>query len=198
LQAVDAFETLSTGRSTDDQAFQILVKAASSPHKLVFETGCHLLVQLATTQPICQQAIDRMASSRDSTARFHAVAYLNASLPEPLRLSVIDRGLSDRSSRVRAKAVEQAETFGLHHLLPRLEAMISSEPRADVQRCLALHVPLLRDGFRLEPIPDGSGFWLTVRGPHSIGGPFIPRHRFSDSYVKEVVERLKKGDWSHD
>src|SRR5262245_5791402 len=51
---------------------------------------------------------------------FHAVAYLSASLPESLRLSVIDRALSDRSSRVRAMAIQQAETFSLRHLLPRL------------------------------------------------------------------------------
>src|SRR5262245_29734849 len=137
LQAVDAFEALSAGRSTDDQAVQNLAQAASSPHKLVFETGCRLLVRLAATQPICQQAIERMASSRDATARLHAVAYLDASLPESLRLSVIDRALSDRSARVREKGIEQTETFGFRHWLPRLEAMMASESKADVLESLA-------------------------------------------------------------
>jgi hypothetical protein len=194
LQAVDAFEALSAGQSTDEQALQLLVKAASSPHKLVFETGCHLLVHLAATQQNCQQAIERMASSQDSTARFHAIAYLNASLPESLRSSVIDRALSDRSSRVSAMAVQQAEEFGFKHLLPRLEDLIASEPRANVQKALALHVPLLRDGFLLAPDPDGSGYWLTVRRPGSIPTAFIPQDRFCDSYVKQAVEHLKKGE----
>jgi len=198
LEAVDAFEALSAGLSTDEQALQLLVKAASSPHKLVFETGCHLLFHLAGTQQNCQQAIDRMASSQDSTARFHPVAYLDASLPESLRLAVIGRALSDRSSRVRAMAVQQAETFGFRHLLPRLEDMIASESRANVQQTLALHVPLLRDGFLLEPEPDGSGYYLTVRRPGSIIRSFIPQDRFCDSYVKEAVARLKKGERLYD
>jgi hypothetical protein len=196
LQAVDAFEALSSGHPADDQTVQMLAKAASSPHKLVFETGCHLLVRLAATQEVCQQAIDRMASSRDATARFHAVAYLNASLPDSLRLSVIDRALSDRSARVREKGIEQAEAFGFRHWLPRLEAMMASEQRADVLEVLALHIPLLRDGFRLEPAPDGSGYYLTVRASDGgIGGPFIPRDRYSEPYVKEMVQRLKQGKW---
>ena len=192
FEAVDAFEALSAG--PDERILQSLVKAASSPHKLVFETGCHLLVLLAATQENCQQAIDRMSSSQDATARFHAVAYLSASLPESLRLSVIDRALSDRSSRVRAMAVQQAETFNLRHLLPRLEDMIASESRANVLKSLALHVPLLRDGFLLKSEPDGSGYWLTVSTPGSIRTSFIQQDRFRDSYVKEAVERLKKGE----
>src|SRR5262249_7862756 len=46
LAAVDAFETCE--RMTDPTAadLQALVAAASSPHKLVFETGCNLLVGL--------------------------------------------------------------------------------------------------------------------------------------------------------
>jgi len=192
FEAVDAFEALSAG--PDEQMLQTLVKAASSPHKLVFETGCHLLFRLAATQENCQQAIDRMASSRDATARFHAIAYLNATLPEPLRFSVIDRALSDRSSRVRAKAVEKVEAFGLRQFLARLEAMIGSESRREVLRSLALHVPLLREGFLLEPAPDRSGFNLTVRGPNSIKSEFIPLQRFSKSDVTRAVERLKKGE----
>jgi len=60
-----------------------IVKAASSPHKLVFETGCNILVQLRG------DAGGLPASSRSWTVRFHAVAYLEAALPESLRLSVI-------------------------------------------------------------------------------------------------------------
>lgn len=193
LGAVDAFETLSSGRSTDDQAVRVLTGAASSPYKLVFETGCYLLVRLAATQLSCQQAIESMASSQSSIARLHAVAYLDASLPNSLRLSVINRALSDRSSRVRAMAVQQAEVFGFRDLLPRLEDMIASESRTDVQESLALHIALLRDGFRLRP--DESGFFLTVRTPDSaLVISFIPQQHFSDSYVKDAVERLKKGE----
>jgi hypothetical protein len=180
----------------DDEGLQSIVRAASSPYKLVWQTGCDVLFQLAVTQENCRQAIDRMTSSGKSAVRFNAVAFLaDAALPESLVLSVIERGLSDRSSRVRWKAVEQAERLGFRQLVPRLEAMMASEAHADVKDCLALHLPLMRDGFRLEAQPDGSAYWLTVRGPRrSIISARIPAGRFSDAYLREAIERLRKGE----
>ena len=94
-------------------------------------------------------------------------------------------------------AVQQADAFGFRGFLPRLEGMIASELRANVLKSLAFHVPLLRDGFLLRPEPDGSGYWLTVGTPGSIRTSFIPQDRFRDSYVKEAVEHLKKGERLH-
>jgi hypothetical protein len=161
----------------------------------VYETGLNFLVRLAATQPGCQRAIEGMASSQSWHARLSAVTCLNASLPESLRLSVINRALSDRSARVRAMAVEKTEAFGFRHFLPRLEKMMSSESRADVLWSLNFHIPLLRDGFLLRPTPDGTGFNLTVRKLNSVVTSFTPQQHFSDSYVKDAVERLKKGEY---
>jgi hypothetical protein len=193
LEAVDAYEALSAEGPTDDRALQSIVAAASSPHRLAFEIGCSILVHLAVMREDCRQAIDRMASSSRRTARLHAIAYLDAALPESLCLSVVERALSDRSSQVRAMAVQQAEALGFRQLLPRLEAMLASEPHADVQRGLAFHVPMLRDGFGLEPNRDGCRVRVrTLRG--GITSAFIAAGRFSDSCLRETVERLRKGE----
>lgn len=90
--------------------------------------------------------------------------------------------------------VQQVEVFGFRDLLPPLEDMIASETRTDVQESLALHVPLLQYGFRLRPNPDGSGYFLTVRKSTSLVMSFIPLQRYSEPYLKDAIERLKKGE----
>lgn len=194
LAAVDAFEMLLAQPSDEAAAVHAIVQAASSADKLVFETGCHILFHLAATLPSCRDAIERMASAPDSTSRFHAIAYLQQSLPEPLKQTIIQRALADRSGKVRAKAVEKVEEFQLYHYVPQLEALLSSENDTQALASLSLHLPLLRDGFQLSPASDGTGYYLCVRGPRSVGGPFIPKERYSESHVRELVERLKKGE----
>jgi hypothetical protein len=132
-----------------------------------------------------------MASASDSTARFHAIAYLRSFLPEQLKRTIIERALVDRSAKVRAKAVERIEEFHLDCYIPRLEEMVKTEKNTHVLQSLGLHLPLLRDGFHLRRAKDGSGYYLTVRGPGSLGGPFVPTNMYSESYIKELVESLR-------
>jgi hypothetical protein len=194
LAAVDAFETLSRHPSEEAAAIRPIVQAATSPHKLVFETGCHILFYLAKTLASCRDAIDRMASAKDSTSRFHAIAYLHRSLPEPLKQSVIQRAISDRSGKVRSKAVERIEEFQLHNYVPQLEEMMRTETDAKVLASLNFLVPLLRDGFHLRPASasDGTGYELSVRGCRYIRSFFIPKDDYSESLLRELVDRLRK------
>ena len=89
LAAVDAFENCQRKRRMTAADLRPLVLAASSPHKLVFETGCNLLVQLAALNAEAQACFLEMAKDKNATVRFHAVAYLSRKLPEPLRLEIV-------------------------------------------------------------------------------------------------------------
>jgi HEAT repeat protein len=187
--AVDAFEACKGKHSVTQLDLEPLVTAASSPHKLVFETGAHLLAQLAIRCTAAQQCVLTMARDKNSTARFHAVAYLIEEMPEEFRLEIIKLALSDRSAKVRAKGIERAEQFKFKQLLSQLEEMQQTDSNDKVQRSLALHVPLLRDGYHLEKTPDG--YYLTVRRPKALGGPFIPNKKYSEEFVRQEVARLQ-------
>ena len=189
LAAVDAAEVYE--REGTAASLAPLVLAACSPHKLVFETGCNLLLKLATSHPQARQCLLQMACDRNATARFHAVAYLESAPPEELRLEIVTLALRDRSTKVRRKGIEMAEKFGFRQFLPRLEEMERTEIDPDVLRSLAFHVPILRDGFLLEPSGDGKGYYLTVRGPNSLGGPFIPNDKYSEEHVRQEAARFR-------
>ena len=195
LDAIAAYEAIERNGQANASDLELLVAAFCSPHKLVFETGCNLLVALAQSHLEVQQCLLQMARHKGTTARFHAIVYLNRNLPAPLLNQVVTLALGDRSSKVRGKGVEQAEGLGLTAFLPQLEEMQRTESDEFVLRQLAFHIPLLRDGYLVEPASDGSGFDLTVRGPDgSVGGPFISREEFSDERVRQEVARIRGGE----
>src|SRR4051794_21169987 len=111
LAAVEAFEACERMAEPTTADLEPLVAAASSPHKVVFEVGCNLLVVLAARCAAAQSCLFQMARDKSATARFHAVAHLDTSLPEELRLEIVNLALRDRSAKVRQKGIEGAEKF---------------------------------------------------------------------------------------
>jgi hypothetical protein len=162
VAAVDAYERCERKKRIADDELAPLVAAAESPHALVFNTGCDLLVGLAAKSSDAQRGLLELAGSTSATARFHAIAFVDRRLPKELRLEIVRAALSDTSPKIRAKGVERAEELALTALLPRLEELRRDERHASVRSALDLHLPILRDGHCFEPRSDGSG-QLTVR-----------------------------------
>jgi hypothetical protein len=190
LAAVDALEACKRGVSAT--TLRPLVIAASSPHKLVFETGCNLLVWLAARHTAAQDCFRNMARDKKATARFHAVAFLDEEhFSEPLRREIVQLALDDRSPSVRLKGIERAEQFRFTDFLPRLEEMQRTETNKGVRQTLAMHLPILRDGFFLRPAGDGNYLLIVRRRGGELGGPFISKKHYSEEFVRQQVARLR-------
>jgi hypothetical protein len=150
------------------------------------------LTLLANQNATAQQCLLQMARDKNATARFHAVAFLKAYLPEALRAEIVGLALSDRSVKVRLKGIEGAEKFKFRQFLARLEDLQRTDTNAQIQYSLAIHLPVLRDGYYLRPSGDGLGYFLVVRGPRSFGGPFIPNEKCSEQFVRDEVARIQR------
>jgi hypothetical protein len=190
--ALDAFEKCEKKRRLTADDLKPLVVAACAPQVFVSETGGHLLVQLALRHQVAQQCLLQLAADRKAHVRFNAVHYLVEELPEELRLQIVELALSDRSSMVRYRGVGQAQGFRFKQLLPRLEEMQRTEKDKAVQRVIARCIPMVRDGYWLDPSADGTGYYLTVSTSHSLVGVFIPKEKYSEKFVRREVARLRK------
>jgi hypothetical protein len=160
--AVDAFEAREHRRRITAADLAPLVVAVRSPYTAVNGTGFNLLVQLAPRHSAVRQCLVQLARDKKAGVRFGAVLAAGVVrgkefyLPEPLRREIVELALGDRSALVRRTAIEYADKFGLKDLLPRLEAMERAETNQAVLKALARHIPLLRDGYLLEPDMDGD------------------------------------------
>lgn len=190
LAAIDAFEASDCEMTTAN--LQPIVTAASSSYGLLYDIGFTLLMRLTTHHAEAQQCVLQMARDKHAAVRFHAAAYLHEKLPEELRREVVDLALRDRSGKVRRKGIERADGFRFTELLPRLDEMQRTETDAAVRRSLAFHIPLLRDGFFVEPSPDRERYTLTVRTPRALRGRSIRMEKYSEEFVREEVARMQK------
>lgn len=190
LAAIDAFESCEHDPQATGDRLEPLRAAAGSSHKLVFETGARLLARLAVAHSAARDLLLAMSRDKSATPRFHAVAFLTDELPDNLRLEIVHRALHDRSEKILRKGIERAEEFRFLQFLPRLEELQRRETRDKVRRSLALHLPLLRDGYRLEPSEDGGGHYLTFRTREALTTKFLWKEEYSEEAVRQEIARL--------
>ena len=197
LAAVNAYAACRPKYRLITEHLAPLVRAAKSPHKLVYETGCQLLVDLAMTMPhaaakAAGECILDMARDKSATARLHAVQYLRRALPHKLRLEILTLALQDRSANVRRFAVARALDFDFKGLLPQLAKMQRTERNQVVREELAFCVPLLADGFVVRPMDRSDDYALTVRKRSgAVVSKIIPKDKCSREFVRRAVAQLK-------
>lgn len=198
VAAVDAYAACQPKNRLTPEHLAPVVRAAQSPHKLVYETGCSLLVDLAVAMPYeaaraAQQCILDMARHKNATTRLHAVQYLQRDLPYKLRVEVVNLALQDRSAKVRKFGVVRALSFDFKCVLPRLEEMLRTEPDKRVREELTFCLPLLRDGFLVRPNEHSEGYVVTVHKRNgTIISSIIPTENYSKEFVSRTIAQLRK------
>ncbi|HEY6546253.1 MAG TPA: hypothetical protein VI589_00045 [Vicinamibacteria bacterium] len=192
LAAVDAFGRCQQTGSLEQADLESVLKAASAPHKLIYGTGCRLLMKLAALNGQALESVRAAAQTGSAALRFRMMAYLERTLPEPFCVELLGGGLKDISARVRTFAVQRAELLGYRALLPALEALLADEKDPQVRSTLEFHLPLLRSGYGLTPQGDGrEGFMLRV----SYRGGLKAMEISSSDAEPRNVERLVNEVW---
>jgi hypothetical protein len=160
LQAIDAFDRLADSGLLDDTSLRHVIAAATCPASAVWGVGCDLLFVLAKTHPTARDAIRTILASKQMSPRWQIIASVHGryrtELPYEFILEVLRTGLADKSAKVRRFAIDRGASAELLDLLPDLLALRSNEQDAKVLDSLAFYIPLLRDGYRLEPPSPGS------------------------------------------
>jgi hypothetical protein len=144
----------------------VLVNAAGNPHRLVWNCAVKLLSKSLRDWPEVADAIAAMMQGRSSTTRFSAMCCVKEHMPAHVARDMIQAGLSDKSGQVRWKAAEAANRLKCVELIPLLERVTAEEKVARTRRSLEHSLRMLRDGYILNPMGDGSySLWIdTARG----------------------------------
>ena len=156
----------------DPSVLPALLAAARDRRKAVVEVGAQLLALLARCFQPAQDAWRALARDRTVAARFAAIAFLDPEMPSELIEAVLEAGLSDKAAQVRAKTVEVATTLERRALVPAIERLVQ-DPDAKVRKEVEAWLPILRDGYRLEPGKEAGWWWISFCVPgSSISAPF--------------------------
>jgi hypothetical protein len=109
--------------------------------------------------------LDLMASPK-AHARFAALCSTTTHIEAEVLRAILQRGLTDKSARVRWKAADRAERLERHDLLPDIERAIAAEKNAKTRQTLQYHQRMLRDGYVAK---DRAGRAREHLAPHTAG-----------------------------
>ncbi len=156
-----AAEAKASACLTAPQARRLSELAASSRAPLG-ENVAGLLGELAAAIPEAQDAIAALAGARQVHGRINALVAIESFPVGRLHVRLIGMLLRDRSRRVRRLAADKAMGFGMKELLPELIQAVQAETNLQLRDELEAQVALLRDGYRVRALDDGS-VWVTCR-----------------------------------
>jgi len=155
LEAIDAFDATKELDRINSEQLRPIVQAASSSRCPLYENTTGLLGQLSVKHEEARKAIEAMATDAQSHIRFNAILCLGKSTPPDFTLRLIRQGLRDKSARVRLKASDWAGRLRIREVVPELEEALAREKNEKAKKTIEFDLGLLRDGYILEPLPDG-------------------------------------------
>jgi hypothetical protein len=163
-----------------------LVTAACDARAGIAVNAVWVLWVLTADSTAARSAVAGMARHKQSHIRNNAMASVSKLAPLGFKREVIERGLRDRTGRVREKAADRALSLCLREVIPELESAVASERNAGTKRGLEFTLKLLRDGYFVTPADDDE-VQVTIAFDGGVGGCFVPRDELESRGAEAVV-----------
>jgi len=133
-----------------------------------------------------------MASAK-AHARFAALCSTTTHTQAEVLRAVVQRGLMDKSARVRWKAADRADRLECRDLLPDIERAIEAERNRKTRQTLQYHLRMLRDGYIAKDQADGRvSIW--IRTPQGSSGHDVDADAIKKKGIAAVVAELRKAE----
>jgi hypothetical protein len=158
-EALAAYDSLRSAPASAESLGPI-VRAALDPRVEVHEHGTQLLAHLTGEHEAALTAVAKMAEQPGWRYRVSALACLGPATPKEFAVKLVGALLEDSTSRVRAKAAEQALQLNLTSLTEAVSAASANEASATAIHAFELSRDLMQDGYAMKP--GNGGFWITV------------------------------------
>jgi len=191
LRAADAYDAMKQSGRPSQSYLDDLVSAAGDPHRLVWGCAVDLLSKSLREWPEVAVAIAAMLQDRRSTTRFSAMCCVKESMPTDVAGAMIQAGLADRSGQVRWKAAEAADRLKRTEFVPLLERVVKAEKPGKTRGSLEHSLRMLRDGYILESMGDGTySVWInTAEGG---AGKFITETELKSKGIDSLVADFRR------
>jgi hypothetical protein len=132
------------------------MEAARSPYFVAWDIGLELLCRLAARHQAARDAMSNLMNSARSPVRSRILGAVHDRLPKQFCIDLVNRGLADRSKRVRGAAADCCRRFILREMLDALSQVASRETDAGVKFELEYAMGLIRDEYFVYARPDGT------------------------------------------
>lgn len=187
-EALAAYDALGSGPATAE-SIGAIVRAALDPRVEVHEHGTQLLATLTGEHEAARTAVAKMAEQSGWQYRVSALSCLGPATPKEFAAKLVGALLTDSTSRVRAKAAEQALQLNLTSLTDAVSAASASEASATAIHAFELSRDLMQDGYAMKP--GQGGFWITVWTGNGATGSWYSDDDVSSRGLDAILAELR-------
>jgi hypothetical protein len=188
--ALAAYDAAAAETAASGEAIAPIVRAALDPHVEIYEPATQLLGHLTASHEAARVAVDKMAQQSNWQYRFNALMSLSTSTPKDFATVLVRRLLADASSRVRAKAAEQALHLELAALIEAVGEASASESSDTAIHSFELSRDLMRDGYAVKP--SGDGFLISVWTGAGVTGSWFSRADVEQRGLEAILAALRE------
>ena len=118
--------------------------------------------------------------------------YLANEFSQELKGTIFRRLLHDKAALVRVQAIEAIGGRAANWMLSDLTTLRSTEMNHKVLRSLDSWIPLLRDGYLVEPSPDQTHLTVTVLTGRGTASKILNSTDPNDPRIQRLVEELRE------
>jgi hypothetical protein len=137
FRAIDCFEKVMKSRSFSEDGIHDIILAAKSRRLGPYYVGTELLLELSKEFPDVEKIWRDLIESPLAHERWVAIsAVRDERMPFNVALDLVQKGINDKSSKVRSFAIEDVHILYLKPLLPELKKMAEIEKNAKVLRII--------------------------------------------------------------
>jgi hypothetical protein len=156
------------------------------------ELGFHVLNALCHADASLQCHLVALTTHGSAKVRSDLAFYLANEFSQELEGTIFRRLLHDKAASVRVQAIESIGGRAYEWMLSDLIALRSTETNHKVLRSLDFWIPLLRDGYRVEPSPDQTELTVTVLTSRGTSSKILDSTDLNDPRIQRLVEELRE------
>lgn len=190
LAVADAFDDAMQSGTLSCEQLQRVVEGASDSRGLLWNNATDLLMKLSGKWPAAADAIAAMFQSPKANIRFAALCSLGRDTPVAVTDALLKAGLSDRSARVRWKAVDRADTLERRNLVPEITAALAVESDDKARRSMELDLRMLRDGHWVRP-ESPQRIRVTARLHNGIASKTVSEDELQTKGLEAILAELR-------
>jgi hypothetical protein len=191
LAVADAYDAAMQSGKLSAGQLQRVVDGASASRALIWNNATDLLMKLSGRWPAAADAIAQMFRSRKSHVRFAALCSLGKDTAVAVADALLTAGFRDKSSRVRWKAVDRANSLERRNLVPEITAALAVESDNKARRSMELGLRMLRDGHWVQPESPGRTS-VTARLHNGIAARTVSDDELQAKGLAAILAELRR------
>lgn len=193
LSLIDCVYDIQRNKELTQTHIDLLYKGITQSLELVFCNYSGKFISILSHDFIeAEQLLKRLADDKSSQVRFNSVTILLYKPIDSVTQYVIQKCISDKSSKVKRKVADVCHRLDLVNMISILEPQRLIEKDISVKASLDFTINLIKEGFVMQDNGTEKLNLFINLGAGNIKGITVQKKQLESFKIQEIVESVKE------